>query len=177
MIYLQPTRITLFLLLWFIAIFTGGIVGSSVGLDCFGIPGGILGGLAGLFISYAVGARLHRLNQRRFFRKIQRRADDELWRIVHLGIWNFYQTAALLELAGRGHEVRDQLPRIIKMLESDDKETRIYGWDALRLVFNDETRTIGDYDPRSSTADCRAKVAAMMANMTQGENAGPDGHR
>jgi len=53
------------------------------------------------------------------------------------------------------------------MLESDDELTRVYGWDALRLVFNKETQIVGEYNPRASSEDCRSKVATLKATMVQ----------
>lgn len=51
--------------------------------------------------------------------------------------------------------------RIVKMLESDDELERVYGWDALRLVFTAEAKEMADYDPRAATEDCRDKVAKL----------------
>jgi hypothetical protein len=100
-------------------------------------------------------------------RKLWRSSNEELWRTVNLGFWNFTQTFALLTLAGRNQDVRTQLPRIITMLEADEELTRVYGWDALRLVFDNETKVIGEYDPRASTEVCRSKVAVLRQKIEE----------
>lgn len=84
------------------------------------------------------------------------------------------ESTALLNLSARAEDVRCELPRILAMLESDDVLTRRYGWDALRLVFNDETRLIGDYDPRASTDDCQTRTAALRATLVPAGSAKPD---
>jgi hypothetical protein len=87
--------------------------------------------------------------------------------MINLGFWNFTQTFALLTLAGRNQDVRSQLPRIIAMLEADEELTRVYGWDALRLVFDKETKLMGEYDPRATTEECRSKVIALRQKMDE----------
>ncbi len=54
------------------------------------------------------------------------------------------------------------------MLESEDKLERIYGWDALRLVFTQDSESASGYDPRASTEDCRAKIASLKATLDTG---------
>ena len=76
---------------------------------------------------------------------------------------------ALLNLAARNEEVRNELPRILAMLESESVLTRRFGWDALRIVFDDETRLIGDYNPRASAVDCRRLVADLRGKIDAGE--------
>lgn len=66
-------------------------------------------------------------------------------------------------VAARGQNVRTQLPRIVKMLESDKELERIYGWDALRIVFPAETEMAADYDPHAAPEDCRNKIATLKA--------------
>jgi hypothetical protein len=77
---------------------------------------------------------------------------------------------ALLQLAARGQDVRATLPKIVQMLDSDELLRRIYGWDALRLVFSEEAKKIEDYNPRSSAEDCRAKAAKLREIMKNKSN-------
>jgi hypothetical protein len=165
MTMLQPTRITIFHVLWFVIVAVCGALGGSFGAKFLGVAGGIVGGLIGVVIGHVVGSLPVWLSTRLFFRKIRRSSDEELWKIVNLEFWNFSQTLALLQLAGRNQDVRGQLPRIIGMLEADDELTRIYGWDALRLVFDNETKAIGDYNPRDPLDQCRAKVTVLRQKM------------
>ncbi len=161
----QSTQVTLFEVLWLVAVVAGGIAGANLGSELFGTWGAIAGGILGVVLGHVVGVIPDWLSTRLMFRHIARSSDERLWKIVNLGFWNFYQTMALLQLAARGQDVRTQLPRIVKMLESDDELERVYGWDALRIVFPAETRLAADYDPRAATEDCRNKIAKLKATL------------
>jgi hypothetical protein len=164
---LQPTQITLFVLLWFLMLVVGTVTGAVCGGQAFGILGSIVCGVIGLVIGHVVGKMPDVLGTKWLLRKLSRSSDEELWRTVNLGFWNFTQTFALLTLAGRNQDVRTQLPRVIGMLEADDRLTRVYGWDALRLVFDNEANAMGEYDPRASTEACRLKVADLRQRMAE----------
>jgi hypothetical protein len=156
---------TLCVLLYFVAVVTGAMTGGGLGLNLFGIGGAIAGGIVGAALGHVVGVVPDWLSTRLMFRHIRRSSDEKLWQIVNLGFWNFYQTLALLQLAARGQNVRGQLPRIVQMLESDDQLERVYGWDALRLVFPAETEMAGDYNPRAAAEDCRNRIATLKASL------------
>lgn len=164
---LQPTQITLFVLLWFLMLVGGTVTGVVCGGQAFGVLGNIVGGVIGLVVGHVVGKLPDVLSTKWLLRKLWRSSDAELWRTVDLGFWNFTQTFALLTLAGRNQDVRTQLPRVIGMLEADDQLTRVYGWDALRLVFDNEANAMGGYDPRASTEACRLKVADLRQKMAE----------
>jgi len=161
----QSTRITLFEVLWFVAIAAGGIIGVGLGSHLFGRWGAIAGGIIGVVVGHVLGVMPDWLSTRLFFRHLARSSDEELWKIVNEDFWAFCQTMALLQLAARGREVRTQLRRIVKMLESDEHLQRVYGWDALRLVFPEETKMAADYDPRAAPDDCRDKIAKLKATL------------
>lgn len=167
-------------MLWFFIAIFGGIFGFSTCIEFFGQFWGIVGGIAGLLIGFFIGYKIYAIIDRRgtrsLFREIKESSNDQLWNIVNMGFWNFYQTLALLNLAAREQDVTGQLPRIFDMLESENKLTRIYGWDALRLVFNKETELIGSYDPRASTKNCRDKVAKLRMLMEQAQKKSNDGN-
>ena len=163
---LRPTQITLFHVFWLVGVIVGGALGASLGSKYLGTIGIVTGGLIGLLLGHVVGALPDRLGTKLLFRTIQGSSNEGLWGVVNLGVgWNLYQTSALLQLAARGQDVSGQLPRIIGMLESDDELTRVYGWDALQPVFGKETGVVGDYNPRSSTEDCRTKVAGLKSTV------------
>lgn len=103
---LQPTQITFFTVLWLVAVVAGGVTGGALGSDLLGTLGAITGLIIGVMIGHAVGVVPDWLSTRLMFRHIARSSDERLWRIVNLGFWNLYQTLALLQLAGRGHNVR-----------------------------------------------------------------------
>ena len=164
---LQPTRITIFVLLWYMMLIAGTVTGVVCGAQAFGVLGAIGGGVIGLVVGHVLGKLPDQLSTKWLLRKLWRSSNDELWRTVNLGFWNFTQTFALLTLAGRSQDVRTQLPRVIGMLEADDQLTRVYGWDALRLVFDDEADAIGEYDPRAPAEACRMKVADLRQKMAE----------
>ncbi len=163
---LQPTQITLFVVAWFVAVVIGGIGGANLGSELLGTGGAIAGGILGVVLGHVVGVIPDWLSTRLMFRHIARSSDEKLWKIVNLGFWNFYQTMALLQLAARGQDVRAQLARIVKLLESDNELERVYGWDALRIVFPAETKLVADYNPRAAPEDCRNRIAKLKATLT-----------
>jgi hypothetical protein len=162
---LQPTKITIFTLLWIMTLVLGAVAGVKCGAQAFGVIGSIAGGVFGLFVGNILGKLPQVLGIKWLLRRLRNSSDEELWRTVNLRFWNFTQTAALLVLAGRNHDVRTQLPRIIGMLESEEALTRVYGWDALRMVFDHEANAMGEYDPRAPAEVCRLKVADLRQKM------------
>jgi hypothetical protein len=69
-------------------------------------------------------------------------SKEELRAMVAADDWKFGHTMALLRLGALGEEVRQEIPRIVDMLESDSQLIRIYGWDALRIVFTEESSAV-----------------------------------
>ncbi len=161
----RSTRVTLFEVLWLAAVIAGGIAGIALGSDLFGRVGAIAGGIVGVVVGHGVGVVPDVLSTKLFFRYLARSSNEELWKIVHEDFWAFCQTMALLQLAARGQNVRTQIPRIVKMLESEKELERVYGWDALRNVFPAETEMAAGYDPRAAAADCRNKIAKLKATL------------
>jgi hypothetical protein len=141
-------------------------LGVGFGHKYFGTIGAIVGGITGLIIGFIIGYLLDKISTRSMFREIEGSSNEKLRAITEMKFWNFYTTLALLQLAARGEEVRQKLPRIIDMLESDSLLNRLYGWDALRLVFDKETEIIADYNPRASTEDCRSKIAKLRTALS-----------
>jgi hypothetical protein len=134
--------------------------------------GGIVAGAVAFILAYIPFELINRLITRRRFRRITEGSTDELWRSVDRargGLWNYWDTIALLQLAARGEDVSPALPSIIKMLESSHNADfcRRHAWDALRLVFFDEAEAMRDYNPTASAEDCRAKVARLKELLGQ----------
>jgi len=142
-------------------------VGLALGLRYFGPAGLIVGGIIGFLVGHVVGCLPDRVSTKMFFRELERSSNAELRSMVAADDWNFQHTMALLHLAARNEDVHGELPRIIGMLESDSRLTRVYGWDALRIVFNKETEIIGDYNPRESAEECRSKAARLKATLEE----------
>lgn len=117
----------------------------------------------GLVIGLLVAAVLDHLSYRALVREIRDSSYEQLWEIVAEQRWNFRQTLALLQLSARDVNVEAALPRILNMLESDSRPERIFGWDALRVVFTNFANRVPTFDPRASTAACRYYVAELRA--------------
>lgn len=162
---LRSTHLTFFHILWLFLICLCTAIGIAAGGYAFGTIGKITGGIAGFVIGFLAGAFADDLIVRQLFREVEGSSNEKLRTMVASEPWNFRNTLALLQLGAREQEVDMELPRILGMLESDSKLTRIYGWDALRLVFTEEYYIIEDYNPRSSTEECRRKTEILKTAM------------
>ncbi|HWN97506.1 MAG TPA: hypothetical protein VNT99_20925 [Methylomirabilota bacterium] len=158
---LQPTRLTLFVVVHLFGRVAGLIIGACVGLKYFQIAGLAIGAVVGFLLGHIVGYLPTWLGTRWMFRSIEKSATAELKDSLDQGEWNFWQTMTLLQLAARKENVQPYLPRILAMLESDETLTRVYGWDALRLVFTELSQRIDDYEPRARVEECRRKAALL----------------
>jgi hypothetical protein len=159
----QPARLTVFEVLA-ICIFFGGIfIGIAICHPYFGIIGRSIGAVIGGISGFIVGLLPRHLMQERMFREMQKSSNEQLKAKIEHPLWSFYNTLALLNLHLRGEDVQSYLPRILSLLESNDNATRLFGRDALMLVFTPVGRQLHDlkYDPHASTEDCRAKVAQL----------------
>jgi hypothetical protein len=154
----QYTKITVFHLLNWLGLVLGANLGGIFGWKYFGPGGAIVGGLLGLYLGGLLGLLPERWAGKLFFNRIEQSTTEELWGIVNRGDWNFYQTMALLHLAGRGEDVHSKLEQILTMLESEEVLVRAYGWDAVRLVFTPEANRLEGYDPKNSIEQCQKKV-------------------
>ena len=160
---MHHTRFSLFVLLHLVSVMAGVLVGGSVGLTHFHTLGMIMGALLGFLVGALVGSLPNWLGKQWMFRSIQKSSTAELKACLHQGEWNFYQTMALLQLAARNEDVSGELPRIMGMLESDTTLTRVYGWDALRIVYTEVSQRIEDYNPHAPTVECRLKVGVLRS--------------
>jgi hypothetical protein len=160
---LQPTRLTFFVVLHLVGGAVGLIAGAFFGFKHFHILGLIVGAVLGFLVGHAIGYLPTWLGTRWMFRSIEKSTTAELRGSLERGEWNFYQTMALLQLAVRKEDVQPYLPRILLMLESNETLTRVYGWDAFRIVFTELSQRIEDYDPRGTVDECRRKAALLRA--------------
>jgi hypothetical protein len=160
----QSNQITVFHLLNWLGLILGANLGGVFGWKYFGLAGAIVGGLLGLYLGGLLGFLPARWAGKLFFNRIEQSTTEELWAIVNQENWNFYQTMALLHLAGRGENVQSKLEQILTMLESDEVSVRLLGWDALRLVFIPETKRIEGYAPKDSIEECQKKVNHFRAS-------------
>ena len=161
------TRLTLFHVLWFTAVVFGVTLGIKLGLRYFGTVGVVSCGVGGFLVGHILGCVPEWAATKMLHRDLERSTNEELRAIVAADDWMFCHTMALLHLAARGEEVRSELPRILLMLESESQLTRLFGWDALRIVFPQETGIIGDYNPEGPAEECRDRVAMLGATMVE----------
>jgi hypothetical protein len=164
----ESIRLGIFEVLLLGGVVSGILLGSAVGRAWYGVVGAIAGGLLGGLIGLAICSLPKILFEEQMFRSMQRKSNTELKEVIEKGEfrkgeWTFIQTLALLNLQLRGEDVQSYLPRILTMLESDDWRVRLFGRDALRLVFTSQAVKIDDYDPHASTEECQRKVAVLRS--------------
>lgn len=163
----QPARLTVFVLIQFLTSWTGIIWGGLGGYQHFGIWGGVLGAVAGGILGIIIGTIPGFLSQEAMFRRMQKSTNTELRAELEKPWWNFWQTLALLNLQLRGEEVQTYLPRVLGLLESEDRLVRKFGRDALALVFTPLAKQIEDYNPDAPTDVCRLKVGELRKTLNQ----------
>jgi hypothetical protein len=181
---LEATQLTLFKLSQLIVAIACALLGIplahdiSVGLADWGgwrwvvaVIAGLVAGIVGFLVGFFIFDFFERRLTRRLIRKVQNSPDADLWKSVDLGLWNFQYTLALLQLGARGQEVRRELPTVLDRMTADDRLLRRYGWETLRLVFYDEAETLGDYNPRASVEECRAKVTRLIRGLSVDDRA------
>jgi hypothetical protein len=158
---LRSTKYTVFDLLAWTA-FCGCLSACAyLGKEIYGVPGVLLGGFFGIFVGFIAGLIPYQLETKYIKWKLEQSSIDELWEVANLGIWNFNNTLALVHLAARGQDIYKALPRILLLLKSDSELERIYGWDALKLVFEREANAVEGYNPRSSKENCLCKIKKL----------------
>ena len=163
---MQPTKVTIYVLFAILSAIVGYVLGFCIGMKYLNIYGGIGFGLLGMIIGYYIGFIPDHIAYKSLFKKIERSSNEDLWNIININIdkeWDFRKTLALLELRIRNQDISKELSRVINVMESEDEETRLYGWDALRLVFRPEIDLIKNYDPRESANECRNKAEAIKS--------------
>jgi hypothetical protein len=159
------TQITIFHVFALLGIIGGLDIGFVVGHRFFGLIGGLVLAIAGAVLGYIIALIPEHISHRSMFKEIEKSSNEQLWKIVNMGWWNFYQTIALLQLAARGQDVRSRLPRILDMLESDNRLTRLYGWDALRVVFTELVPQAPDYNPSKPPDECKRNIAQLRRSL------------
>jgi hypothetical protein len=163
----QPARLRLFDLFPIFGFFFGLYFGASLGHRIFGMNGGIICAIVGAVSGVIIGTLPGHFMQESMFREMQKSSNEQLKAKIEHPLWSFYNTLALLNLHLRGEDVQPYFPRVLTLLESDDPVTRLFGRDALMLVFTPLGRQLNDlkYDPHASTEDCRAKVAQLREKL------------
>jgi hypothetical protein len=159
----QPARLRLVDTFPLLGFFLGIYLGASLGHRFFGMIGGIICAIVGAISGVIIGTLPGHFLQESMFKEMQKSSNEQLKAKIDHPLWSFYNTLALLNLHLRGEDVQSHLPRVLSLLESEDNVTRLFGRDALMLVFTPLGRQLNDlkYDPRASTEDCREKIAKL----------------
>jgi hypothetical protein len=124
----------------------------------------LIGGAVGFFAGMFLAALPEELGYTMIMRKIERSSIAQLRAMLAAGEWNLFHTMALLQLAARCEDVKPDLPRILAMLESESLRERLFGQDALRLVYTDLAEKI-DYDANEPTPLCREKITRLRITL------------
>lgn len=164
----QSARINLFSVLILAGFFFGFYLGAALGHRFFGHVGAIIGFIVGGPLGLIIGHLPRHFMQESMFREMQKSSNEELRAKIDHPLWSFYNTLALLNLHMRGEDVQSYFPRVLSLLESDDSVTRLFGRDAIALVYTPLAKQMHDlgYDPHASTEECRAKVAQLREKIT-----------
>ncbi|HTR40147.1 MAG TPA: hypothetical protein VMH87_00845 [Pseudomonadales bacterium] len=159
----QSARMNLFDVLAIFGFLFGIFFGILLGHRFFGIIGGMTGVVIGGLLGFILGFLPGYFGREHMFREMQRSSNEQLKAKIDHPLWSFYNTLALLNLQMRGEDVQAYLPRVLSLLESDDSVTRLFGRDALALVYTPLAKQLHDlgYNPYASTEDCRAKAAQL----------------
>jgi hypothetical protein len=153
-------RITLFRLLKWLGSAAGLIAGVAFGFRWFGVVGASFGAVVGFFGGMFLASLPEEFGYHLIMRGIERSSTPELRARLTEGSWNFFHTMALLQLAARGEDVQPDLPRVLGMLESDNVRERLFGQDALRLVYTELVEQSG-YNAEEPTVTCREKISRL----------------
>jgi len=160
---MEHTRFSIYHVILTCTLLGGLVLGGLLGAEYFGSVGGFVGGVIGLLLGHVLGVLPDWLSFKLMTREILNSSNEELRALVSNEHWDFENSYALLVLAARDQEVRGELPRITRLLESDKVLDRRYGWDALRLVFAKETARIEGYDPQGPTEECQKWIVKLKA--------------
>lgn len=163
----QPARLTLFEVLAFCGLLLGVFLGIFLGHYFFEMTGAIVGAVFGGFLGIAIGILPKHFGQEQICKEMQQCSNEELKAKLEHHTWTFCQTLALLNLHLRGEDVQPYLPRVLKLLESNDHTTRLFGRDALALVYTPLAKELCDldYNPCASTEDCHSKVTKLQEKL------------
>ena len=157
---MEFTGFTIFHIFRLIGALAGACVGVWLGLF-FGVAWAVVGGIVGVFLGTCVGILPEDWAHRSMMKELKEASNEKLRSIIARHEWKFDSTMALLQLAARDENVDSEFPRILDMLESDSPLTRMFGWDAMRIVFTEKSNRIQNYNPRASTEACREKARTL----------------
>ncbi len=142
--------ITVFDLILWVAIGTGGYLAFVVGSKHFGLAGGIVGAAAGALAGYLLG-RLPFLIVWRSL-GIRRRSTEELKSVFQRDQFFIFHLA-LAELMSRGVDVSGEKPRVLDLLLSTASDRRRFGWGSLQIAFPDLAARIQGFNPQNPSSD------------------------
>ena len=123
----------------------GGWIGGALGL----IAGWLLGRLPGAFALWWVGRTLGQKNIAQL--RAELRSDVLL-----------APNVILQALARQGHDLREELPLVLDLMQSDSQHRRSMGWVALLSVYPEVARQLPDYRVNAPVQVCRDQVSQLV---------------
>lgn len=142
-----------------VGIIAGIFIGYKCGLLWFGTIGAIGGALAGGVMGYIVARLPWVFADRSIKLKLAKESSQQLRERLHREY--FAALLILAQLMKRGEDISDELPWVIDLLKSEDKNRRIFGWRTLKFAFPKIAAQIAEYRPTDSTEKCRALASRL----------------
>ncbi len=165
--------LTVFHLLQLVSACVGIAFCVAIGIDWFGVIGGVVGAIAGGFLGSGVGHLPVFLILRSLARDLGRKSSGELRESLHQLNCKI-PNLLLLELKRRGEDINSELPIVLDLLESEETGPRSRGWTALASAFPELAQQIRDYRIGGSVEECRGKteILRVLAEATRAGVAG-----
>jgi hypothetical protein len=143
-----------------VGVIFGFAFGLAGGTRFFGVVGGITGALIGGYLGFVVGRVPEHLVLRSLIRHLRHKSVTELRACLHSPTC-LTPNCVLLELQHRGEDIRQELPRVLDLLVSEDVDRRGFGWAALASAFPELVGQVRDYRVGDSVAECRRKIEIL----------------
>ncbi|MCL2871895.1 MAG: hypothetical protein FWF41_02765 [Betaproteobacteria bacterium] len=142
-----------------IGIIAGIFIGHKCGLLWFGTTGAIGIALVGGAMGYIVARLPWVFANRSIKQRLEKEPSQQLRERLHHEY--FVAHLILAQLMKRGEDISNELPWVIGLIKSEDKNRRIFGWSALKFAFPKIAAQIAEYRPTDSTERCRALASRL----------------
>jgi hypothetical protein len=159
---------TLFDVLPVAGIIIGIICGFRLGL-CFGNAASIIGGIVGGCIGFLCG----RIPLSLVLKLIRRNLGGETVENLRAMLRDpacLTPNVILLELQSRGHNLELELPVVIEMLLSTDRDRRIRGWHAFASAYLERAKLLAEYSANDNSLNCERKLQSKLQMLLCGAN-------
>jgi hypothetical protein len=141
-----------------------GLLGGGAWGASYGILWGVAGALGGGVLGFGVGQLPGYLEIRRMRRELAHLSPKEIRSRLHdPGCWT--PNYLLMELRARGEDIADELPLVLRLMESEVAHHRTKGFAALLSAYPEIARAAEGYDPTHAVGDCGRKVAELRRSV------------